>query len=68
MSSGSIEDRIILLEQMVRQLEKTSRPDTTPQPWWDRIAGAFKEDPVYVAAMKLGEEIRKADQIEGSGE
>ncbi len=54
MSSGSVEDRIIQLEQKVRQLEEVSRPDTNAPPWWERVAGAFKDDPVYAAAMKLG--------------
>ena len=68
MSSGSVEDRIILLEQKVRQLESNARTDTSVLPWWERIAGAFKDDPVYAAAMKLGAEIRKADQPEVAGE
>jgi hypothetical protein len=68
MSSGSVEDRIIQLEQKVRQLESNARPDTSAQPWWERVAGAFKDDQVYAAAMKLGAEIRNADQPEVAGE
>lgn len=68
MSSGSVDDRIIQLEQKVRQLESDARPDTNTLPWWERVAGAFKDDQVYAAAMKLGAEIRKADQTEVAGE
>ncbi len=68
MSSGSVEDRIIQLEQKVRQLEDVSRPDANARPWWEYVAGAFKDDQVYAAAMKLGAEIRKADQPEESAE
>jgi hypothetical protein len=68
MSSGSVEDRIVQLEQKVRQLEEVSRPDTNAPPWWERVAGAFKDDPVYAAAMKLGAEIRKADQPKETAE
>ena len=68
MSSGSVEDRIMQLEQKVRQLERDARSDTNAQPWWERVAGAFKDDQVYAAAMKLGAEIRKADQPEVSAE
>ena len=68
MSSGSVEDRIVQLEQKVRQLEDVSRPDANTRPWWERVAGAFKDDPVYAAAMKLGAEIRKADQPKESAE
>ena len=59
MSSGGVEDRIHQLEQKVRQLESDILPDVNTLPWWDRIAGAFKDDQVYAEAMKLGAEIRK---------
>ena len=68
MSSGSVEERIMKLEQKVRQLESNARPETNAQPWWECVAGAFKDDQVYAAAMKLGAEIRKADQPEVAGE
>ncbi len=67
MSSGSIEDQIMKLEQRVRQLESNARPDTNALPWRERVAGAFNDDQVYAAAMKLGAEIRKADQPEVAG-
>ena len=68
MSSGSVEDRIMQLELKVRQLESNARPETNALPWWECVAGAFKDDHVYAAAMKLGAEIRKADQPEVAGE
>lgn len=68
MASGSVEDRLLQLEQRVHQLESISRPDMNAQPWWERVAGAFKDDQVYAAAKKLGAEIRKADQKEASAE
>ena len=68
MSSGSVEERIMQLEQKVRQLESNARPETNAQPWWECVAGAFKDDQVYAAAMKLGAEMRKADQSEVTGE
>ena len=68
MSSGSVEERIMQLEQKVRQLESNARPETNAQPWWECVAGAFKDDQVYAAAMKLGAEMRKADQPEVAGE
>ena len=68
MSSGSVEERIKQLEQKVRQLKSNARPETNAHPWWECVAGAFKDDQVYAAAMKLGAEIRKADQPEVAGE
>ena len=68
MSSESVEDRILQLEQKVRQLECNALSVTTSQPWWVQVAGAFKDDHVYAAAMKLGMEIREADRPEVVGE
>ncbi len=67
MSSGNVEDRIIQLEQRVLQLDSNARPDTNKKPWWECVAGAFKGDQLYAAAMKLGAEIRKTDQPEAAG-
>ena len=47
MSSGSVEHRIIQIEQEVRQLEEISRADANTPPWWERMARPFKDDPVY---------------------
>lgn len=68
MSSGNVEDRIRQLELKVRQLESSAQPDASELPWWERVAGGFKDDPVYAGAMKLGAEIRKADQPDASDE
>lgn len=68
MSSGNVEDRLVQLEQKVRRLEDESRPENKTAPWWERIAGAFKNDPIYAEAMKLGLEERKADRAEDSSE
>ena len=68
MSSGNVEDRIQRLEQKVRQLEEVARSDGKAVAWWERIAGAFQGDEVYAAAMKLGAEMRKADQLQESVE
>lgn len=68
MSSGSAEDRIKRLEQKVQQLEEHSAPSPRKQPWWDRIAGAFSGDPVYMEAMQMGAEIRKTTASEAGNE
>ena len=44
------------------------QPDASERPWWERVAGRFKDDPVYAEAMKLGAEIRKAGLPEASDE
>ena len=68
MSSGSIEDRLVRLEQKVRQLETASEPDLNRLSWWERISGSFKDDLIYAEAMKLARDERAADQGEESDE
>lgn len=65
MSTGNVEDRILRLEQKVRQLESNAQSEVASPPWWERVAGTFKDDQVYAAAMMLGTEIRKIDRSEG---
>ncbi len=68
MTAGNVEERILLLEQKVRQLEHISRLDQKTLPWWEQVAGSFKDDEVYATAMKLAEEIRKADRSPDTAE
>jgi hypothetical protein len=68
MTAGNVEERILLLEQKVRQLENISRLDQKTLPWWEQVAGSFKDDEVYATAMKLAEEIRKADKSQDTAE
>lgn len=60
MSSGSIEERLNRLEQKVHELEHMFQPDTVSPPWWNRVAGAFKDDSVYAEAMQLARDERDA--------
>lgn len=68
MTAGSVEERILLLEQKVRQLEHLSQLDQRALPWWEQVAGTFKDDEVYATAMKLAEEIRRADRSQDTAE
>ena len=61
MSTGSIEERLNRLEQKVHELEGVVQPEAEPLPWWNRVAVAFKDDPVYAEAMKLARDERDAE-------
>lgn len=55
MATVSLEERVAALEAEVAQL-KRERHRTTHMlvPWWERRFGAFQDDPMYDAAMRLG--------------
>jgi hypothetical protein len=61
MASLSLEERIAVLEAEVARL-KRARVETVQAsgPWWERRFGAFKDDPAYDEAMRLGAEYRKS--------
>ncbi len=68
MSADRVEERLTLLEQKMRRLEKVTGNDTSETRWWERISGAFKDDLIYSEAMKLAQEERQADRGEESAE
>ena len=61
MPTLSLEERVKVLEAEVACLKQEKPTDTAAQkPWWERRFGAFKDDPMYEEAMRLGREYRKS--------
>jgi hypothetical protein len=59
--AANLEDRIDALEREVRQLKSAVRSSKTkPKPWWERLAGTFKDDPVFDEIVESGKRYRKA--------
>jgi hypothetical protein len=53
-----LENRVALLETEVARLK--NKIETDAQPWWEKIAGTFAENPAYDEAMRLGREYRES--------
>ena len=61
MAAISLEERVAVLEQEVARLKRERRQAAEPTvPWWERRFGAFKDDPAYDEAMRLGAEYRRS--------
>jgi len=64
MAAPEIELRVAALEAKVEQLQRRLKSvaplisDTTP--WWERVVGAFADDPAFEEAMRLGREYRES--------
>ncbi len=69
MGTASLEERVAALEAEVQRL-KNERDKASDQdmPWWERRFGAFKDDPMYEEAMRLGTEYRRSQPAPADGD
>jgi hypothetical protein len=54
-----LKDRVAKLEQDIGELKSRS-VSQADQPWWQRIAGRFENDPAFEEIVRLGREYREA--------
>lgn len=59
--TGSIEERLAVLEREVADLRDHIRPTDPAQGWLHQVAGSLKDDPEFDEELKLGRAIRQAD-------
>ena len=63
MNNGTFEERLASLEEEVAKLKGRIEaiPPTPPEEDpWERVYGAFANDPVFEEAMRLGREYRES--------
>jgi hypothetical protein len=61
MPSQTVEERLAALEAEVSLLKRERSATADAKiPWWEKRWGAFKDDPMYDEAMRLGAEYRKS--------
>lgn len=61
MAGISLEERMTALEAEVAELRRKigGGAQPTDAPWWQQRAGAFRDDPLYDEAARLGVEYRR---------
>jgi hypothetical protein len=65
MTTQQLEARLATLEQEMAQVKQMLTPagqSPAIQPWWEKIAGSFADDPDFDEAERLGREWRKSAQ------
>jgi hypothetical protein len=61
MAELSLEERVAALEAEVARLKQERESAAQTQtPWWEEIRGTFRNDPIYIEAMRLGREYRES--------
>jgi hypothetical protein len=61
MAKNNLAERVTALEAEVARLKaKVEGTGGKAVPWWEKIAGAFANDPMFEEAMRLGREYRES--------
>jgi hypothetical protein len=65
MSQASIEQRMTVLEQAVRELQEAMRARKPADDWLERVLGSMKDEPAFDEVLAHGRAIRQADRPAG---
>lgn len=59
--TANLEDRVEALEREVRQLKSAvrRRAKKKQKPWWEQMAGIFKDDPLFDEIIESGKQYRQ---------
>ncbi|MCI0487763.1 MAG: hypothetical protein L0229_14315 [Blastocatellia bacterium] len=61
MTTMTLEDRVELLENEMRLLKSVvQQAKENQQPWWEQLAGEFKDDPVFDEIVEYGRKYRES--------
>lgn len=61
MTAATIEQRLEALEREVRSLRAAvKKKGKMEKPWWERVGGTFKDDPLFDEMVKAGQRYRKS--------
>ena len=60
MATVTIEQRLKALEQEVRLLRAAVRKGKNEGPWWERLGGAFENDPLFDKIVRAGQKYRRS--------
>jgi hypothetical protein len=62
MPDTTLEQRIAVLEQAVRELQESMKARTPAPDWLERVIGSMKEEPAFDEVLAHGRAIRQADR------
>ena len=62
MSDATLERRMTVLEEAVRELQEAVKARTPAADWLDRVIGSMKDEPAFDEVLAHGRAIRQADR------
>ena len=62
MPEATLEQRMAVLEQTVRELQDAINTRKAVPDWLDRVIGSMKDEPAFDEVLAFGRAIRQADQ------
>lgn len=61
--SSNVEIRLTSLERDLAELKQRMDGRTKPS-WIEKVTGSFKDDPEFDEILRLGRELRKAEELD----
>lgn len=58
--AANLEKRVEALEREIRSLKSSVQKAKSKAPWWERLAGAFKDDPLFDEMVAAGQKYRRS--------
>ncbi len=61
-TNAKLEERVTALEREVRKVKTDLKAVRMmpPRPWWERLAGTFKNDPLFDEIIEAGQVYRRS--------
>ncbi len=62
-NGNSYDERLLRLEEEVRQIKERLQSVQEAKLWWKNIIGSHKDDPVFDEILELGRRIRNRERL-----
>ena len=65
--AANLEKRVDALEREMKSLKSAVRKTKSKGPWWERLAGSFKDDPLFDEMVEAGRKYRRSQTRRSNG-
>jgi hypothetical protein len=65
--AANLKKRVDALERGLRSLKSAVQKNKSQGPWWERLAGAFSDDPLFDEMVEAGRKYRRSSARRSNG-